>query len=64
MCFELYVILCFRKSLDLVETLLRLSAQGHYQQCMDLFKFPLQHCPDMLVLAMLQIVSILSSDEF
>ena len=43
------------KSLDLVETLLRLSEQGQYQQVSELFKFPIQHCPDMLVLALLQI---------
>ncbi|WAR11775.1 CNOT1-like protein [Mya arenaria] len=43
------------KSLDLVELLLRLSEQGHYQQVSELFKFPIQNCPDMLVLALLQI---------
>ncbi|KAK3085676.1 hypothetical protein FSP39_006989 [Pinctada imbricata] len=43
------------KSLDLVETLLRLSESGHYQQISELFKFPIQSCPDMLVLALLQI---------
>ncbi|XP_064641680.1 CCR4-NOT transcription complex subunit 1-like isoform X3 [Lineus longissimus] len=43
------------KSLDLVETLLRLSEAGHYQLVSELFKFPIQHCPDMLVLALLQI---------
>ncbi|KAL5022887.1 hypothetical protein ScPMuIL_002042 [Solemya velum] len=43
------------KSLDLVETLLRLSDAGHHQQITELFKFPLQNCPDMLVLALLQI---------
>lgn len=43
------------RSLDLVETLLRLSEAGHYQQVSELFKFPIQNCPDMLVLALLQI---------
>ncbi|KAJ8302566.1 hypothetical protein KUTeg_018962 [Tegillarca granosa] len=43
------------KSLDLVESLLRLSDAGHYQQVSELFKFPIQNCPDMLVLALLQI---------
>lgn len=45
----------FRRSLDMVETLLRLSEAGHYQQISELFKFPIQNCPDMLVLALLQI---------
>lgn len=44
-----------RKSLDLVEVLLRLSEVGHYQPVSELFKFPVQNCPDMLVLALLQI---------
>lgn len=35
--------------------LLRLSEVGHYQQVSELFKFPVQNCPDMLVLALLQI---------
>jgi hypothetical protein len=38
-----------------VEILLRLSEAGHYQQVSELFKFPVQNCPDMLVLALLQI---------
>lgn len=44
-----------RKSLALVETLLRLSDSGHYQTVSELFKIPIQNCPDMLVLALLQI---------
>lgn len=44
-----------RKSLDLVESLLRLSEVGHYEQVKQLFSFPIKHCPDMLVLALLQI---------
>lgn len=45
----------FRKSLDLVESLLRLSEVGQYEQVKQLFNFPIKHCPDMLVLALLQI---------
>ncbi|KAF5897986.1 CCR4-NOT transcription complex subunit 1 isoform X1 [Clarias magur] len=45
------------KSLDLVECLLRLSEVGHYEQVKQLFSFPIKHCPDMLVLALLQISS-------
>ncbi len=44
-----------RKSLDLVESLLRISEVGHYEQVKQLFSFPIKHCPDMLVLALLQI---------
>lgn len=44
-----------RKSLDLVESLLRLSEVGQYDQVKQLFSFPIKHCPDMLVLALLQI---------
>ncbi|XP_075998562.1 CCR4-NOT transcription complex subunit 1 isoform X4 [Genypterus blacodes] len=43
------------KSLDLVESLLRLSEVGQYEQVKQLFNFPTKHCPDMLVLALLQI---------
>ncbi|XP_032816690.1 CCR4-NOT transcription complex subunit 1 isoform X5 [Petromyzon marinus] len=43
------------KSLDLMETLLRLAESGHYEQVKQLFSFPLKHCPDLLVLALLQI---------
>ncbi|XP_046333509.2 CCR4-NOT transcription complex subunit 1-like isoform X5 [Haliotis rufescens] len=42
------------KSLNLVESLLRLAEAGHYQAVWDLFKYPSQKCPDMLVLALLQ----------
>ena len=40
-----------------MEALIRLSDAGHYQPVVELFKFPLQHCPDVLVFALLQIVS-------
>lgn len=41
--------------MDLVESLLRLSEVGQYEQVKQLFGFPIKHCPDMLVLALLQI---------
>uniref|UniRef100_A0A8C0KU41 CCR4-NOT transcription complex subunit 1 n=1 Tax=Canis lupus dingo TaxID=286419 RepID=A0A8C0KU41_CANLU len=44
-----------RKSLDLIESLLRLAEVGQYEQVKQLFSFPIKHCPDMLVLALLQI---------
>nr|QOW64962.1 hypothetical protein [Lymnaea stagnalis] len=45
------------KSLSLVETLLRLSDCGHHNQVIELFKAPIAKCPDILVLALLQITS-------
>uniref|UniRef100_A0A2K5K0Y5 CCR4-NOT transcription complex subunit 1 n=1 Tax=Colobus angolensis palliatus TaxID=336983 RepID=A0A2K5K0Y5_COLAP len=44
-----------QKSLDLIESLLRLAEVGQYEQVKQLFSFPIKHCPDMLVLALLQI---------
>ena len=44
----------YRKSAELVEALLKLSDLGHYQQVSELFKFPVQHCPDLLVINLLQ----------
>uniref|UniRef100_A0A8C3LNE3 CCR4-NOT transcription complex subunit 1 n=1 Tax=Chrysolophus pictus TaxID=9089 RepID=A0A8C3LNE3_CHRPC len=41
--------------LDLIESLLRLAEVGQYEQVKQLFSFPIKHCPDMLVLALLQI---------
>ncbi|BFZ13285.1 hypothetical protein BsWGS_16323 [Bradybaena similaris] len=43
------------KCLSLVETLLRLSDCGHQAQILELFKAPIAKCPDILVLALLQI---------
>jgi len=43
-----------RRSPELVEFLLKLSDLGHYQQVSELFKFPVQACPDILVLNLLQ----------
>ena len=53
---ELTFALCYlyRKSAELVEALLKLSDLGHYQQVSELFKFPVQHCPDLLVINLLQ----------
>ncbi|XP_054566168.1 CCR4-NOT transcription complex subunit 1 isoform X3 [Eptesicus fuscus] len=45
------------KSLDLIESLLRLAEVGQYEQVKQLFSFPIKHCPDMLVMALLQINS-------
>ncbi|KAL3243942.1 hypothetical protein MRX96_019525 [Rhipicephalus microplus] len=43
------------KSLDLVETLLNLSEKVQYSSHVhDLFKYPVQHCPDLLMLGLLQ----------
>ncbi|XP_067012333.2 CCR4-NOT transcription complex subunit 1 isoform X3 [Anabrus simplex] len=43
------------RSLGLVETLLYLADRGMYSQVQELFKVPIQHCPDVLVLALLQL---------
>ncbi|XP_018332618.1 CCR4-NOT transcription complex subunit 1 [Agrilus planipennis] len=43
------------RSLNLVELLLTIADYGLYPQVQELFKFPLQNCPDVLVLALLQI---------
>lgn len=43
------------RSLDLIQTLLYLADRGLYIQVQDLLKFPMQHCPDVLVLGLLQI---------
>ncbi|XP_072946619.1 CCR4-NOT transcription complex subunit 1-like [Epargyreus clarus] len=43
------------RGLYLIELLLYLSERGYYVQVHELFKFPLQHCPDILLLALLQI---------
>ena len=51
-----FLLLLCRKSLDLVECLIRLSDFGHYQAVTEIFKVPLQQCPDVLVFALLQIV--------
>lgn len=43
------------RCLHLMEVLLQISELGLYPQVQDLFKFPLQNCPDVLVLALIQI---------
>ncbi|KAJ9577751.1 hypothetical protein L9F63_005671, partial [Diploptera punctata] len=53
------------RSLDLVETLLYLSDRGLYAQVQEMFKIPIQHCPDVLVLALIHInppISVLRQD--
>ncbi|XP_065316483.1 CCR4-NOT transcription complex subunit 1-like isoform X2 [Gordionus sp. m RMFG-2023] len=48
------------KSLDMIEALLKLSERGHYQRVQELFRFPLQNCPEILMLALLQIKGLLT----
>lgn len=43
------------RSLNLIEVLLHISECGFYPQSQELFKIPIQHCPDVLVLGLLQI---------
>uniref|UniRef100_A0A2A4JSL1 CCR4-NOT transcription complex subunit 1 n=1 Tax=Heliothis virescens TaxID=7102 RepID=A0A2A4JSL1_HELVI len=43
------------RCLYLVELLLYASERGYYIQVQELFKIPLQYCPDVLMLALLQI---------
>lgn len=43
------------KSLHLVEVLLYTAENGFFAQVLELFKIPLQHCPDVLCMALLQI---------
>ena len=40
----------------MIETLLRLSDYGHFQAVVEIFKVPLQQCPDVLVFGLLQSV--------
>jgi len=51
-------VLC-RKSLDLVDILLQLADEGFQALVLELFKFPMQYCPDLLLLGLLQIVWIM-----
>jgi len=46
------------RSLNLLETLLTLSDGGVYTGCIELFKFPITHCPDLLILGLLQLTSV------
>ncbi|CAH0545815.1 unnamed protein product [Brassicogethes aeneus] len=43
------------RSLNLIELLLNMSECGLYSHVQELFKFPMVNCPDVLVLALLQI---------
>lgn len=43
------------KSLHLVEVLLYIAENGYYAPVLELFKTPIQHCPDLLFMALLQI---------
>lgn len=43
------------RSLNLLEVLLNLSEAGVYASCLELFKFPITHCPDLLILGLLQL---------
>jgi hypothetical protein len=43
------------RSLNLLEVLLNLSENGIYSNCVELFKFPITHCPDLLLLGLLQL---------
>lgn len=49
--------ICAWKSLHLVEVLLYIAEHGYYAQVHDLFKFPMQNCPDILFLSLLHINS-------
>ena len=46
--------LLFRRSLNLIETLLDLAEKGHYAEVMALFKVPMKQCPEVLFLGLLQ----------
>ncbi|KAG8039882.1 hypothetical protein G9C98_000611 [Cotesia typhae] len=43
------------RSLNVVELLLHMAERGLNTPVQDIFKWPIQHCPDVLVLALLQI---------
>lgn len=43
------------KSVHLVEVLLYIAENGYYAQVLEHFKVPMQHCPDVLFMALLQI---------
>lgn len=43
------------RSLNVIELLLYIAERGFYAPVQEVFKWPIQHCPDVLVLALLQI---------
>ena len=49
------ILFYFRRSLDLVEILLHLSENTNYESVLKLFAWPVKNCPDILVLALLQL---------
>ncbi|CAO1323562.1 unnamed protein product [Diamesa serratosioi] len=55
------------KSMHLVEVLLYIADNGYYNQVLEILKFPLQHCPDILFMGLLQInppVTVLRQELF
>jgi CCR4-NOT transcription complex subunit 1 len=42
-------------SLELIETLMLLAESGQYDPVLPLFNYPIKHCPDILMLAILQV---------
>jgi len=42
----------------LIDTLLQLADEGFHSPVMELFKIPMQYCPDILVLGLLQSVCV------
>lgn len=42
------------KSVQFLDTLIYLGESGHYAAVKNLFMYPIQHCPDILVLALVQ----------
>ena len=44
----------YRRSLNLIETLLNLAEQGHYLEVMSLFRVPIKQCPEVFLLGLLQ----------
>ena len=43
-----------RRSLSLIESLLHLSEQGHYEEVMELLSHPMKHCPEILFLGLIR----------
>ncbi len=48
-----FVYLC-RRSLSLIESLLHLAEQGHYEEVLDMMKQPMKHCPEILFLGVIR----------
>ncbi|XP_037941750.1 CCR4-NOT transcription complex subunit 1 isoform X3 [Teleopsis dalmanni] len=47
--------ICTWKSLHLIDVLLYVADQGYYSQVHEIFKFPMQQCPDVLFLSLLHL---------